>query len=68
MGVGGEKKTGKKFDAKRQVASELRRLHGLGLIRRNIKPQNILISSHLSVDEIHIRLWFMQKKTRCGSN
>ena len=36
------------FDVKRamrQVASGLRHLHGLGLIHRDIKPQNILISS-----------------------
>ena len=39
------------FDAKRamrQVASGLRHLHGLGLIHRDIKPQNILISSSSS--------------------
>ena len=36
------------FDAKRalrQVASGLRHLHGLGLVHRDIKPPNILISS-----------------------
>lgn len=39
------------FDAKRamrQVAGGLRHLHGLGLIHRDIKPQNILISSSSS--------------------
>ncbi|KAF8802390.1 hypothetical protein BYT27DRAFT_6766807 [Phlegmacium glaucopus] len=42
----------KGFDAKRamrQVASGLRHLHGLGLIHRDIKPQNILISSASSL-------------------
>jgi len=39
------------FDAKRamrQIARGLRHLHGLGLIHRDIKPQNILISSSSS--------------------
>ena len=41
----------KGFDAKRamkQIASGLRHLHGLGLIHRDIKPPNILISSSSS--------------------
>ena len=35
-------------NAMKQIASGLRHLHGLGLIHRDIKPQNILISSSSS--------------------
>ena len=34
--------------AMKQIASGLRHLHGLGLVHRDIRPQNILISSSLS--------------------
>ena len=45
------KKIARGFDAKKamkQIASGLRHLHGLGLVHRDIKPRNILISSSSS--------------------
>jgi serine/threonine-protein kinase/endoribonuclease IRE1 len=56
--------------AMKQIASGLRHLHGLGLVHRDIKPQNILISSsssskgRVTVQNAHIRLRLMQEIIR----